>query len=135
MASPHRNATVFLRSKSASESEIRQQFHGVAVRLDLFHALLHHALRVDHIGAAHHAHDGLPGALFLLPDPVGLDGQAFRVGEQGEGEGVLFCEALMGGDGVRADADDLDPGFPEACPGVSRKARAVTIAICIFLTR
>ena len=92
-------------------------------RLDSPHRPGHLALGVDDEGRALDALVRLAVALLLLPDAVGLGGLVVGIGEKRERELVLRLEPLVGGLGVGADAQDLDPLLAEAVVGVAELAR------------
>ena len=65
-------------------------FRCVRIGLYLGHDLLDDAVLAYDEGGADDAHADLAVILFFLPDAVGLYGLALRVGEQDEGQGILF---------------------------------------------
>ena len=60
----------------------------------------------DDVGGAFGAHVFFAVEGFFDPDAVGVDDGVVFVGDEGEGEGVLFDELGVALDGVGADAEE-----------------------------
>ena len=77
-------------SRNFLSSEELENVRCVRIGLYLGHDLLDDAVLAYDEGGADDAHADLAVILFFLPDAVGLYGLALRVGEQDEGQGILF---------------------------------------------
>ncbi len=104
-------------------SEGRKYLRRVSGRSHLREDLHHDAAAVDDKGRTDHPHDFLPVHHLLPESPVLGQGLPLRIGEEDEGQGMLFQEFGVRGRRIGADAYDADSPFRELADGVAELAR------------